>query len=90
MMAAHSDEEPQPLSSGPAPVPGSVTRLVMRALSKEPSKRPESAREILAEMTKEMLVPPPAPAAGRGQKLAIGTMILAVAMLAVIAWLGMR
>ena len=90
IMAAHSDEEPQPLSSGPAPVPGSVTRLVMRALSKEPSKRPESAREILAEMTKEMLVPPPAPAAGRGQKLAIGTMILAVAMLAVIAWLGMR
>ncbi len=90
MMAAHTDEEPQPLSSGPTPVPGAVTRLVMRGLSKDPSKRPESAREILAEMTKEMLVPPPAPAAGQGQKVAIGLMILAVAMLAVIAWLGIR
>jgi serine/threonine protein kinase len=90
MMAAHSDEEPQPLSSGPTPVPGAVTRLVMRALSKDPSKRPESAREILAVMTKEMLVPPPAPAAGQGQKLAIALMILAVALLGVIAWFGMR
>ena len=90
MMAAHSDEEPQPLSTGPSSVPGVVTRLVMRSLSKDPSKRPESAREILAVMTKEMLVPPPPPAAGRGQKLAIAMMILAVLVLAVIAWMGMN
>jgi serine/threonine protein kinase len=90
MMAAHTDEEPQPLLPGPVPVPTAVARLVMRALAKDPSKRPESAREILAVMTKEMLVPPPAPAAGSGQKLVIGLMVLAVALLGVMAWLGMR
>jgi serine/threonine protein kinase len=88
MIAAHSDEEPQQLTSGPTSVPGGVTRLVMRTLSKDPSKRPESAREILAVLTKEMLVPPPAPAAGTGQKAVIAMMILAMVVLAVIAWLG--
>ena len=89
MMAAHSDEEPQPLTSGPTSVPGGVTRLVMRTLSKDPSKRPESAREILAVMTKEMLVPPPAPAAGSGQKAVMAMVVLLVVLLAVVAWLGM-
>ena len=90
MLAAHSDEEPQPLFSGQNTVPSTVSRLVMRSLSKDPSKRPESAREVLAVLTKEMLVPPPAPAAGAGQKLVIGLMVAAMVLLAVIAWLGTR
>ena len=90
MLAAHADEDPQPLSSGHSAVPSTVSRLVMRALSKDPSKRPESAREVLAVLTKEMLVPPPAPAAGAGQKFVIALMIGAVLLLAAITWLGIR
>lgn len=90
MLAAHADEDPQPLSSGHSAVPSTVSRLVMRALSKDPSKRPESAREVLAVLTKEMLVPPPAPAAGAGQKFVIAMMIGAMLLLAAITWLGTR
>jgi hypothetical protein len=89
MAAAHSDEEPAQLTVGKSEIPSAVNRLIMRCLSKDPSKRPESAREILAVMTKEMLVPPPAPAAGRGQKLVIGLAIVIVIALAIIAYLGM-
>jgi serine/threonine-protein kinase len=90
MMAAHSDEDPAPLAAGLQDVPAGVTRLVMRCLSKDPSQRPESARELFAVMTKEMLVPPPAPKAGTGQKVVITLLALAVLAIAVIAWLGMR
>ena len=90
MLAAHADEDPQPLASGQGAVPSAVSRLVMRALSKDPSKRPESAREVLAVLTKEMLVPPPAPAAGAGQKVVIALMIGAMLLLAAITWLGTR
>ena len=90
MMAAHSDEEPQPLSAGQTAVPSTVSRLVMRALSKNPSKRPESAREVLAVLTREMLVAPPAPAAGTGQKFMVTLMIAAVLVIALIMWLGVR
>jgi hypothetical protein len=62
----------------------------MRCLSKDPSKRPETARDILDAMTKEMLVPPPAPKAGSGQKLIMAMLIIAVVGIAVIAWLGMK
>lgn len=91
MMAAHLDEEPVQLSTGPAGAPSGVTRLIMRCLSKDPSKRPESAREVLAVMTREMLVPPPAPAAGSGQKMMIGLMLavmIVIVVIVVIAWLG--
>ena len=62
----------------------------MRCLSKDPSKRPESAREILAEMTREMLVPPPPPKAGSGQKFIYALVIGLVLLLAVIAYLGLQ
>ena len=90
MMAAHADEEPLQLSTGPSSVPSGVTRLVMRCLSKDPSKRPEAAREVFAVMTKELLTPPPAPKAGSGQKFAIAFLVAAVVLIALIAWLGMR
>jgi serine/threonine-protein kinase len=90
MMAAHTDEEPVQLQPAPGNAPGSVTRLVMRCLSKDPSKRPESAREIFAALTKELLVPPPAPKAGTGQRVVVGVMILIVLMIVAISWLGMR
>ncbi len=90
MMAAHTDEDPPQLSGGRVNVPGAVARLVMRSLSKDPAKRPESARELLAIMTKEMLIPPPAPAAGAGQKAVMILMVAAVALVAIIAWLGMN
>lgn len=86
IMAAHSDEEPAPLT--PPSAPSAVTRLVMRCLSKDPSQRPESAREVLAVMTKEMLVPPPAAPAGSGQKMVIGIAIVLLAAIGVMAWLG--
>lgn len=90
MMAAHADEIPAQLSTPAAGVPQAITRLVMRCLSKDPARRPESAREVLAVLTKEMLVPPPQAPAGRGQQFMIVLMITAVALLGVIAWLGAR
>jgi len=90
MIAAHTGEEPPPLSSGGVTVPGGVTKLVMRCLSKDPSKRPETARQILDAMTKEMLVSPPAPAAGSGQKFMMGLLIAAIVVIAIIAWFGMQ
>lgn len=90
MMAAHADEEPERLAAGASSAPPAVTRLVMRCLSKDPSKRPESAREIFAVLTKELLVPPPAPKAGTGQKLVIAMMTGAVVLIALILWLGTR
>lgn len=90
MAAAHLDEEPAQLTSGKSEIPAAVSRLVMRCLSKDPSKRPESAREILAVMTREMLVPPPAPAAGSGQKLVIALVVALVALIAIIALMGLN
>jgi serine/threonine protein kinase len=87
--AAHTGEAPPPFA-GDAATPAGVTRLVMRCLSKDPAKRPETAREILDVMTKEMLTPPPAPAAGTGQKAVIALLLVAVAVIAVIVWLGIR
>ena len=90
MTAAHLDEEPAQLAIGKSEIPSAVSRLIMRCLSKDPSRRPESAREILAVMTREMLVPPPAPAAGSGQKLVIGLVIGIVLLFAVIAFTGLQ
>ncbi|MGK2963727.1 MAG: serine/threonine-protein kinase [Gemmatimonadaceae bacterium] len=90
MMAAHEAEDPPPLQTGQSQVPGSVSRLVMRSLAKDPSKRPESAREVLAVMTKELLVPPPAAPAGSGQKLVTALLIMVVVFIALMAWLGMN
>jgi serine/threonine protein kinase len=90
MVAAHRDEEPAQLVVGKSEIPSAISRLIMRCLSKDPSKRPESAREILAVMTREMLVPPPAPEAGSGQKFVIALVIIVVVLLAVITWLGFR
>ena len=90
MAAAHRDEEPAQLVVGKSDIPSAVSRLIMRCLSKDPSKRPESAREILAEMTREMLVPPPAPAAGSGQKFVIALVIGFVVLVVIITYLGFR
>jgi eukaryotic-like serine/threonine-protein kinase len=90
MMLAHSDEDPPPFQQAQAEVPAGVTRLIMRCLSKDPSKRPETARGILDVMTREMLVPDPEPPAGSGQKAVIILMILALVVMGVIAWMGMR
>lgn len=89
MMVAHSDEEPPALSGG-SEIPTGVNRLIMRCLSKDPSRRPETARQILDVMTKEMLAPDPAPAAGSGQKAVMILMVMAVVAIGVIAWLGMK
>ncbi len=90
MMAAHIDEEPAPITSGPAAAKSSITRLVMRCLAKDASRRPESAREVLAVLTKEMLVAPPAPSAGSGQKAIMTIVVLVVVLVAVIGWLGLK
>ena len=90
MMAAHMEEEPPQITSGPAAAKSAITRLVMRCLSKDPKKRPESAREVLSVITRDMLVPPPAPAAGTGQKAIMTLLVLAVVVLAVAAWFGMK
>jgi serine/threonine-protein kinase len=90
MMVAHSDEEPPALAMSGVDVPQGITRLIMRCLSKNPAQRPETARQVLDAMTKEMLVPEPAPAAGSGQKAVMMLLVLAVVAVAVIAWLGMR
>ena len=90
MTAAHLDEEPAQLVVGKSEIPPTVNRLIMRCLSKDPSKRPESAREILAVMTRELLVPPPAPAAGAGQKAIIALIAVLAVAIAVIAYLGLR
>jgi serine/threonine-protein kinase len=90
IIAAHTEESPQPLTTIAADLPAGITRLIMRCLSKDPSKRPETAREIRDVMTKEMLQPDPAPPAGSGQKAVIIIMILAVVTIGVIGWLGMR
>lgn len=89
VMAAHKGEEPPALASG-STAPAGVTRLVMRCLSKNPSKRPETGREILDVMTKEILAPLPAPAAGKGQKAVMLLFALALAVIGAIVWLGIR
>lgn len=90
VMAAHVGEAPTPLAIPGVDPPAGVSRLVMQCLSKDPSKRPETARDILDVMTKEMLTPPPAPAAGSGQKIVMTLLILAFVAIAVISWLGFR
>lgn len=90
MMAAHTGEEPAPLSAGGSAVPAGVTKLVMRCLSKDPSRRPETARDVLDLMTREMLLPPPAPAPGSGQKFVVTLLVVALVLIAVIIWLGVR
>jgi serine/threonine protein kinase len=89
IIAAHTEETPPPLTTISPDLPAGITRLIMRCLSKNPSKRPETAREIRDVMTKGMLQPDPAPAAGSGQKAVMLLMILAVIAVGVIAWLGM-
>jgi serine/threonine-protein kinase len=89
IIAAHTDETPPPLTTISPDLPGGIVRLINRCLSKDPSKRPETARDIRDVMTKEMLQPEPAPAAGSGQKFVMAIMILAVIAIGVIAWLGM-
>lgn len=88
MAAAHTDEEPGQLAIGKSDIPSAVNRLIMRCLSKNPSMRPESAREILAVMTKEMLIPPPAPAAGKGQKAVILLVFLVIVLVVIMVFLG--
>ena len=90
MMAAHSDEEPPALAMSGVDVPQGITRLIMRCLSKNPAQRPETARQVLDAMTKEMLVPEPAPPAGSGQKAIMILLVLAVVAIALIAWMGMQ
>ncbi|MBA3342398.1 MAG: serine/threonine protein kinase [Gemmatimonadaceae bacterium] len=87
MLAAHVAEEPLQLAAGRFDVPPSITRLVMRCLSKEPAKRPESAREVFAGLTKEMLVPPPSAPAGSGQKVFLGIVAALVVAMAALALL---
>jgi serine/threonine-protein kinase len=89
IIAAHTDETPPPLTTISPDLPSGIVRLINRCLSKDPSKRPETARDIRDVMTKEMLQPEPAPAAGSGQKVVMAIMILAVVAIGVIAWLGM-
>lgn len=90
MMTAHTDEEPPALGLSGADLPAGVLRLIMRCLSKDPARRPETARQVLDEMTREMLVPEPAPPAGSGQKAAMALLILAVVAIVAIAWMGMQ
>jgi serine/threonine-protein kinase len=90
MMAAHTGEEPAPFGPGAPAVPQGITKLVMRCLSKNPAMRPETGRQILDSITREILVPPPAPAAGTGQKTVITLFILAMVIIAAIVWLGFR
>jgi eukaryotic-like serine/threonine-protein kinase len=90
MMVAHSDEEPPALVMSGVEVPPGVTKLIMRCLSKDPARRPETARQVLDAITKEMLVPEPAPAAGSGQKAVMALLVIAVLALGIIAWMGMR
>jgi serine/threonine-protein kinase len=89
VMAAHTMEEAAPLVIPGSDPPANVSRLVMRCLAKNPADRPETAREILDVMTKSMLIPPPAPPAGRGQKIIIGLAILLLIVLAMAIWTGM-
>jgi serine/threonine-protein kinase len=88
--AAHTDEEPTALVIPGADPPQGISRLVMRCLSKDPSERPETAREIFDTMTREMLAPPPAPQAGKGQKIVIGIAIAGFLFLAAILWIGLK
>ena len=90
MMTAHSDEEPPALVMSGVDVPAGVTKLVMRCLSKDPAQRPETARQVLDAMTREMLVPEPAPPAGSGQKAVMILLVLAVLAIAAMAWMGMH
>jgi serine/threonine-protein kinase len=90
MMVAHSDEAPPALPTASADLPPGIGKLIMRCLSKDPARRPETARGILDVMTKEMLTPEPAPAAGSGQKAMMALMVIAVIVVAVIAWMGMQ
>jgi eukaryotic-like serine/threonine-protein kinase len=90
MMTAHADEEPPAIAMSGVDVPQGITRLIMRCLSKNPAQRPETARQVLDAMTREMLVPEPAPPAGSGQKAMMMLLVLAVVAVAVIAWMGMR
>ena len=90
MMVAHSDEQPPALAMSGVDVPPGVTKLIMRCLSKNPAERPETARQVLDAMTREMLVPDPAPAAGTGQKAMMLLLVIAVVAMAVIAWMGTR
>jgi serine/threonine-protein kinase len=90
MMAAHVDEEPPALAIAGVDVPGGITKLIMRCLSKDPSGRPETARNILDAVTREMLTPDPAPPAGSGQKAVMILLVLAVVAIAAIAWLGVQ
>ena len=89
VMNAHVAEDPSPLSMPGVDPPAGISRLVMRCLSKDPAERPETAREILDTMTREMLVPPPAPAAGFGQKVILGLVVLFVLALGVVLWTGL-
>ncbi|HTL49651.1 MAG TPA: serine/threonine-protein kinase, partial [Steroidobacteraceae bacterium] len=50
MVAAQLTEIPAPLSSRRPDVPGTLERLVMRCLAKDPGQRPGSAEEILSEL----------------------------------------
>ena len=47
VLAAVLTQEPKPLIEVRPDVPGSLSELVMRCLSKEPEKRPATAREVL-------------------------------------------
>jgi tRNA A-37 threonylcarbamoyl transferase component Bud32/pimeloyl-ACP methyl ester carboxylesterase len=50
LFAAHLSEAPAPVAERRADIPGTLARVIARALEKDPAKRPQSAREMLAEI----------------------------------------
>ena len=47
VMAAHAHEAPQPIGQRRAGIPGSLAKIVMQCLEKDPGRRPQRAGEIV-------------------------------------------
>jgi eukaryotic-like serine/threonine-protein kinase len=87
VIAGHVTTPPKPLPGGEAAIPPALERLVMRCLEKEPAARYQRAEDLLAVID---AIGATAPVPSSGRRVILGAGAAAVAVLALLAWFGLR